>query len=372
MATIEPVMATALQQHQQQQSHAPPPTEALVAALQRRDNQLPPVHRRLLRFVFGGLARKQGQQGSTGDEHRQKKRRGEWELQDQLQGDSVCGCSDDLTEETSEDVLGMSPFASCADLQDYRQHLQQRRQERELRQRLDQERQQQQQAGPARRLLQWLVHGVRSLSRHVSPQGEGNNDATLSERVFNVVTSVPFVLVGLHSLRSPGAARRRFGASFIGTGVIAALYHATSGGARKVLRKLDYYSIAFTSGVLRSATGAHVPMAINALAALVTPLKPTLVTAANLAIIEARYLTSALKHAHLRQIFGVHLGMAATGVGCFLLEDLLVMEMGAPPVFHSLWHTLSALSLGLIGPLLSHCEGALLLEGVQMVVAGSA
>jgi hypothetical protein len=55
--------------------------------------------------------------------------------------------------------------------------------------------------GPLRRLLQWAVRGARAAGRCVSPQGAGNNDATLGERIFNVLTSIPFVIVGLHSLR---------------------------------------------------------------------------------------------------------------------------------------------------------------------------
>lgn len=170
--------------------------------------------------------------------------------------------------------------------------------------------------------------------------------------------------------RSGGTARRQFGASFIGTGVIAALYHSTWGSVRKVFRKFDYWSICYTSSVLRSAAGLRVPAAVNLLAAVITPIKPTLVTGANLAVVEARYLASALQHAHLRPSFGVHFGAALTGIACFLFEDILVLEMGCPPVFHSLWHTLSALSLSLIQPLLTHCEGALLLEGVQVAVTG--
>jgi hypothetical protein len=122
--------------------------------------------------------------------------------------------------------------------------------------------------------------------------------------------------------------------------------------------------------VLRSATGLRVPALLNMAAALLTPIKPTLVTGANLAVIEARYLASALKNAHLRHWFGAHMGTAVVGLGCFWLEDVLVLEMGAPPVFHSLWHMLSAVSLGLIGPLLAHLDGALLLEGVQLAVTG--
>jgi len=202
--------------------------QALAAlALQQQQHQSAaeagPFPRRLLRFVLGPLVRR-GSIDSSSIDASSSETRAHASAQPQqrpqqpqqlpsdasLLGDSLCGCSDDGTEGgASEDVLGMSPFASCADLQDYRLLLQQRRRERETARQhaaaaaqLRREQQEQQQhAGPLRRVLQWVVHGLRSVSRHISPQGEGNNDSTLGERIFNVVTSVPFVLVGIHSLR---------------------------------------------------------------------------------------------------------------------------------------------------------------------------
>jgi hypothetical protein len=183
---------------------------------------LPPLHRRVLRFVFGGLARAKPSD-SSGDasprqqQHQQPRRHrrstgGDGELlllggrgaalSPSLQGSSLCGCSDD--ECASEDVLGMSPFASCADLQNYRAHLQQQRAARladaadaAARARRDAA----QRAGPLRHAAAWLVRALRGAARHVSPQGPGNNDSTLFERVVNVATSVPFLVVGVHSLR---------------------------------------------------------------------------------------------------------------------------------------------------------------------------
>ena len=406
------------------------------------------LHRRVLRFVLGPLIRQQQQQTyqqqqeqqqqheqqqqqqqHEQQQQQQQQRRpadGPFELQQQqpqqqqlllllqqqrLRGsaDSLYGASDDGTE-ASEEVLGMSPFASCPDLQVYRRAIAARRAEREAaaaaaagggastavrrqaalqaqaqwqRREQQQQEQQQQRAGPLRRVLAWIARAARFAARHTSPQGEGSNDATLAERICNVLTSVPFVLVGLHSLRGGGggdgdtssggasAARRHFGAAFVGTGLIAGAYHASRGRARCLLRKLDYLSISYTSSVLRAATGLRAPPLVSAAAALVAPFRPTLVTGANLALIEARYLSKALAHAPLRGAFSAHAGAAAAGVCCFALEDVLVLGLGAPPVVHSLWHALSALSLGLIGPLLAHAEGALLLEGVQAAVTGA-
>jgi hypothetical protein len=42
---------------------------------------------------------------------------------------------------------------------------------------------------------------VRALASSAGPQGPGNNDHSMAERVVNVLTSLPFFAVGLHGLR---------------------------------------------------------------------------------------------------------------------------------------------------------------------------
>lgn len=193
--------------------HGAPAPAALAAAQvlsSSHQDQGGPLHRRLLRFILGGLVRK-----TQHHDHLDKQDGQQQEPLDQQQ-DLLHGCSEDGTEDCSEDVLGMSPFASCEDLQDYRRHLQlqrqqhahghpQRQQQHAHRHQHQQQharhQQQQQQAGPLRQVLRWIVHKLRSAARSMSPQGAGNNDTTLAERIFNVATSVPFVLVGIHSLR---------------------------------------------------------------------------------------------------------------------------------------------------------------------------
>lgn len=119
-------------------------------------------------------------------------------------------------------------------------------------------------------------------------QGPGSNDCSLSERVINVATSLPFLAVGVCTQRwfliyAPGQwqlqvqmdnkvlylwasrcqtaalretdsryevmmARRRqtsegrlFGAWLMAVGTTAAAYHASDGRLRCALRKLDYW-----------------------------------------------------------------------------------------------------------------------------------
>jgi hypothetical protein len=52
------------------------------------------------------------------------------------------------------------------------------------------------------------------------------------------------------------------------------------------MRKLDYYTICYTSTVLRSAAHIPLPTAAKAAALLVAPFKPSIVTGLNLALVE--------------------------------------------------------------------------------------
>jgi hypothetical protein len=54
------------------------------------------------------------------------------------------------------------------------------------------------------------------------------------------------------------------------------------------MRKLDYYTICYTSTVLRRAAHIPLPPVVAAAAVVVAPLKPTLVTGMNLLLVEVR------------------------------------------------------------------------------------
>lgn len=54
------------------------------------------------------------------------------------------------------------------------------------------------------------------------------------------------------------------------------------------MRKLDYYTICYTSTVLRRAAHIPLPAGVKVASALVAPFKPTLVTGLNLMLVEVR------------------------------------------------------------------------------------
>ena len=71
-------------------------------------------------------------------------------------------------------------------------------------------------------------------------------------------------------------------------GVVASLYHGVSGPLRPLLRKLDYWTICYTSNVLRTAADIRVPGVVRAATVALVPIKPTAVTGLNLALVEVR------------------------------------------------------------------------------------
>lgn len=73
-------------------------------------------------------------------------------------------------------------------------------------------------------------------------------------------------------------------------GVVAASYHGICVKAplRPLLRKLDYYTICYTSIILRRAARINLPSVVSLAAVLVAPVKPTAVTGLNLALVEVR------------------------------------------------------------------------------------
>jgi hypothetical protein len=79
------------------------------------------------------------------------------------------------------------------------------------------------------------------------PQGPGCCDHNGFERFANVLTSVPYVAVGIHAYRNRQTeAGRLWGASIAGVGVASGVYHATSGRAKQWARKGDFWAIAYS------------------------------------------------------------------------------------------------------------------------------
>jgi hypothetical protein len=97
---------------------------------------------------------------------------------------------------------------------------------------------------------------------------------------------------------------------------------------------------------------------------LVLPCNPLLPPAP----LQLKYLYTALTNAHLLAGWGAHAVTAVAAITCFALEDGAI-AMKWPPLFHSAWHCLSAVTVGQTYTLLHHLERA---QPAQLLVTPAA
>lgn len=172
-------------------------------------------------------------------------------------------------------------------------------------------------------------------------QGPGpTTDRNFKERIANVITSLPYGLVGVHALRKrQTVAGKVWGASLIGVSAGAAAFHLSDGPRyRPICRKIDYWMIAISSTALMRAVFPETPASTALLSLLAVPFQPFHVSSANIAALEVEYIRSRTKREDLRPIQKAHLTAAVLGAGCFFLEDNLPQV----PLLHAAWHCLSA------------------------------
>ncbi|GLC51501.1 hypothetical protein PLESTB_000509300 [Pleodorina starrii] len=241
--------------------------------------------------------------------------------------------------------------------------------------------------GPLRRLGRVL----RFVGGRLRPQGPGEQDKNLPERILNVATCGMFFQAGgkivrwvaavglfLHRFyrlrlrrRTPhvaalccrpvaprlcgSLAARRFGWAFVAVGVIATIYHGSWGRFRLVARKVDYYAIAASSLLLRSAVVGPVPRWLTAAMLAAVPFKPTAVSGSNFMAVEVRYLLLALSQRHLMAQWAAHTGMSLAATVCFTLDETPLLSWF--PYTHAAFHVLSAAAFLTLPSALNHLTG---------------
>jgi hypothetical protein len=97
-------------------------------------------------------------------------------------------------------------------------------------------------------------------------------------------------------------------------GAVAAAYHASSGRLRRVMRKLDYYTIAYhtsamAKAVLPDSWAARRGVNVGLVA---VPFRPFLVSAGNTALMEVEYM----RHAAANQVRRLELGQPSRSHCC--------------------------------------------------------
>lgn len=145
-------------------------------------------HRRALRWLVRRLHQADGKQHSS--------------LPSGGSFDSLAGCSD-CSSEAQYDSLVL--LAHPAAKQQQEQLQQQRQQEQQQQARPATVEAEQQAEGGFRRLvkavLRPVVRFVQAICSSAGPQGPGSNDNSLAEQIINVITSIPFFVIGMQGLR---------------------------------------------------------------------------------------------------------------------------------------------------------------------------
>ncbi|KAA0046324.1 hypothetical protein IC582_021968 [Cucumis melo] len=194
-------------------------------------------------------------------------------------------------------------------------------------------------------LKQWVWEQRPSCLRPVGGCIQG--DRNLAERVANVLTSLPFIALGIQAPRR-NFSMKLYANSLIGVGVASSLYHSSRGKVRQYLRWADYTMIAAATVCLTGALKNDNPKLLMAASALLLPLRPFTVSALHTGMMEVIFAKRALKDPDLRMAHNVHKMSTLLGGVFFIADDALPQT----PFIHAAWHLAAAVGVGTCNKLL--------------------
>ncbi|KAL8224395.1 hypothetical protein R6Q57_019870 [Mikania cordata] len=174
-----------------------------------------------------------------------------------------------------------------------------------------------------------------------------HGDRHLGERIANVLTSIPFIAVGIQAPRK-NLNSKIYANSLIGVGIASGLYHSSKGMLRKYLRWADYTMIATTTVCLSRALRDKNPNLLMAASALCLPIQPLMVSAVHIGMMEVAFARRAVKDPDLKPMHNVHKLSALLG-GAFFVADDLFSEI---PYLHAGWHLAAAIGVSACNKLL--------------------
>ncbi|KAJ1425402.1 hypothetical protein SESBI_11116 [Sesbania bispinosa] len=174
-----------------------------------------------------------------------------------------------------------------------------------------------------------------------------HGDMHLAETVANVLTSMPFIALGMQAPRK-NFSSKLYANSLIGVGVASSMYHSSRGRLRKFLRWVDYTMIATTTVCLSRALRNENPKLLMAASALFLPVNPFMVSAIHTGMMEVAFAKRALKDPDLRMAHTVHKMSTLLGGMLFVADDLFPRT----PYLHAAWHLAAAVGVGTCNRLL--------------------
>ncbi|KAK2999242.1 hypothetical protein RJ639_022755 [Escallonia herrerae] len=178
-----------------------------------------------------------------------------------------------------------------------------------------------------------------------------HGDKTLAETIVNVLTSLPFVALGLQAPRQDipfNLNCKLYANSLIGVGVVSSLYHASRGKCRKYFRWADYTMIATATVCLSRALSNENPKLLMAASALCLPVQPLMVSAVHTGMMEVAFAKRALQDPDLKMAHNVHKMSSLLGGAFFIADD----AFPETPFLHAAWHLAATICVSTCNKLL--------------------
>ncbi|KAL3510578.1 hypothetical protein ACH5RR_029979 [Cinchona calisaya] len=174
-----------------------------------------------------------------------------------------------------------------------------------------------------------------------------SGDKTVAETIANVLTSLPFIALGLQAPRK-NLNCKLYANSLIGVGITSSLYHASRGKLRKYLRWADYTMIATATLCLSRALRNENPKFLMAASAVFLPIQPLMVSAVHTGMMEVAFAKRAFQDPELRVAHNVHKMSSLLGGALFIADDVFPET----PFLHAGWHLAAAIGVGTCNKLL--------------------
>ncbi|KAK7310098.1 hypothetical protein RJT34_07363 [Clitoria ternatea] len=196
-------------------------------------------------------------------------------------------------------------------------------------------------------LMQRLWQQRPACLRPIHCNASCHGDQHLAETVANVITSIPFIALGINAPRK-NLSCKLYANSLIGVGLASSMYHSSRGNLRKFLRWVDYTMIATATLCLSNALRTENPKLLMAASAAVLPVNPMMVSVIHTGMMEVAFAKRALEDPDLRMAHTVHKMSSLLGGMLFIADDLFPKT----PYLHAGWHLAAAVGVGTCNKLL--------------------
>lgn len=163
-------------------------------------------------------------------------------------------------------------------------------------------------------------------------------DRHIIERVANVLTSIPFILIGIQAPRNR-LATKMYANSIVGVGLASGFYHSSKGDARHFFRWGDYAMIATSTLLLSRALRRNDSKMLYVASAALLPVQPMLVSAFHVGLMEVTFAQRAKMEPHLRKAHALHAVSSLVGCALFVADDVFPDT----PFLHAAWHLAAAI-----------------------------